>query len=241
MGSFTTAVSVPSVSELWSFPTRSLTKKFGIIERISPSFSSTLSRVYRAKRYLPSNITIKLFFSGNFASILTETDNLISTDNVTRLDSNFTGLSAVLDFDDSTYGYSAGTGIPTYSEVHELLVNLGSTRSGILVIMFLNGLSNFYTRVYTSIDGSSWTRIIDNSSTNPTTIVMQILNVRYLRVSVYNGTGNDYVLDSGKWRLYTLEFYDQVSKTELNGDNSLKNISVFVNNCHYQLIELIEI
>jgi len=220
--------------DVWSYPTRTLTQRFGIIER-ARGYSSGFSRIYDEARFI--NAVLYLLGSGRGAIAVIPDDDIAYNKTWTVITAPETGTApdCVTDHNDSTY---CSWTISASSLVDLLRVDLGASMTGVLRILQYYSSSAFYTKVNVSNDGSTWTEIYSESASGVIKEIFVYINgYRYIKFSFQNTftsalTGN----------IYSIEFYpDTVLPISKAFNNIGKRIAVFVNNSYYQLLEVISL
>jgi hypothetical protein len=221
-----------SPSDIWRYPTRTLTERFVVIER-ARGYSSGFSRIYDESRFV--NAVLYLLGSGRgYIAVIPEDDIAYNkTWTVITTPSSGTAPACVTDHDDTTYCEWTLAG---YATVGCLQLDLGSPMYGAVRALWYSYLNNFHLRIDVSNDGTTWTRIY--SATQNVYVAEAFAyaaGYRYIRFSLYNASSS-----TQNSRLYTCEFYpDTTLPTTKSFSNATKRIMVFVYGSYYQLLEVI--
>jgi len=216
-------------SDIWNYPTRTLTERFTIIER-ARGYSSGLSKVLDETRYFTK---LAILGSGRGAIIRYPDDDIAPSKAWTVITTPTDGVApgCVTDHNDST---RCCWDIPASTESDLLMVDLGSSMTGILRIIILTGMT---CKVYASNDKTTWTNVFSQApGGNPVEYFIYINGYRYLKFSIQNPETSTY---KGYW--YTIEFYPDNPLPYSRDLAYSGRVWVFVYNGYYQLLEVVSV
>jgi len=236
------SIKLPSgeASDVWNYPTRTLTVRFTVIERISPSYYSSLSLIYNVKRRIKAGTIFVLVTDGNQYNVVVDDDDLIPKARETIVDTGFSPGN-MKDHDDSTASTSTTTSTPN-SEIELVRYDLGSLYNGWFYVIFeprsTTAPGYQYDRIYVSSDGTTWTKVLDVSPSSKTTYLVYVTNVRYISLKVANTTTtSNYYMPN----IYSFEFYPENLRKVLEITSEVTRTLKVFGKGYVQLLEVISV
>jgi len=221
-----------SPNDVWNYPTRTLTERFGIIER-ARGYASGFSKIYDETRFI--NAVLYLLGNNRGAIVVIPDDDIAYNKIFTILytPSNGSAPSCFTDHNDTTGcgWYNVPTSLTDY-----FYVDMGSEWSGILRLLINFGYNGGYA-IYGSNDASTWTQIYSSTTSSGTyEWFFYVSGYRYYKFSAYiSASGNNLVI-------YSFEAYPDYALSYSKALNNLvRRIAVFVYNTYYQLLEVISL
>ena len=182
-------------------------------EVVAPASNTGGVVVYRASRVYAKNEAFYLVTTADKYFLGFSPDEVVtSTPNTSYISSD----ASIRDYDDSTYVVTSS--LASGSEYTIETLDLGSVKSDlVLLIKHFGGVNSasYVHRIYTSNDGSNYTKVWERGSFNTTyTDLVNISQARYIQLRIYNATGSAYTST-----LYTLEVYKYNYNKESHKEN----------------------
>jgi len=220
-------------SDVWSYPARTLTERFVVIER-ARGYSGGISKVFDERRHFKCVLLFRGSGRGAIAIIPDEDIAYNKTWSVITAPSSGTAPGCVTDKDDSTYcEWSVGAN----ATVDVLQVDLGATTTGFLRFYWYTEGPRI--RVSGSNDGSTWALIAEIN--RPTSGLYEdfayVGGYRYLRFGFYNPLTATYIAYYNTIELYP----DAVLTFSRAFDGVNKRVVGLVYGAYYQLLEVVTI
>jgi len=215
-------------ADVWGYPTRTLTERFAIIERVAPRYDSSLTLVSRGKRVVRAN-TRFIGVSNDVLVVGIEDNELIRRATETILKSGF-NPAPMKDSDDNTYANTgvlgARTGIVRY--------DLGSVRNVVILLVVAGSgpTANCYLAV--SNDNITYTDLISYSGATKTTYIVSA-TTRYIRLDGADPTNIAYAC----W-FYTLEAYEATSTPNIIITDTVVRTLTVISRGYSQLLEVVQ-
>jgi len=224
---------------------RTLTQKFGIIERVAPTYDSSYTIIYNANRIIKGGTTFYLATNSPNYDVVHPADELASK-TYSVVDSYMVNPANLFDFNDNTYAYSNAS-VPAAGELTEVNCNFGSVYTGFLYFVYSNALSSYLAfRLYISSDGTTWTKIYDDngSAYNAGTItVFQLVSssLQYLSLRLGNRSTTTALSLGNNFELSSLEFYPANIRNALYFPNDTTDIVKVFSSNYSVLYEVVTI
>jgi hypothetical protein len=229
-----------SPADIWNYATRTLTQKVGIIERVAPRYDSTDAMIYNVTRVVNAGTTFILITDGSRYNVISRYDDNIFPSIIaseTIVDANFSPIANVRDNNDSTYATSS-TQVAVTTEQELAKWDLGALRDGYIFLnVYCSGYFN--TRIYTSADGTTWTKVYDKALNGMDFVYVS--GIRYISLRVYN-TDTTYARTINLyWKIYELEFFPPNIRKVLSYDTQVTKPIVVFSIGNSQFLEVLNI
>ncbi len=222
-----------SAPEVWSYPTRTLTEKYVIIERVGRGFTSGVSEIYRLSTFFRNSKFVLIAKADASAIIKNRSGDLIPTATETILDTGFDPTNAK-DHNDSTCS-STTTTLDANASIDHVKWDLGSVANRFLVALISSGTAGVYTRVLVSSDDATYTEVAEVNG--GTVKAVYYGSFRYVKLQTINS--NVSALSGSYTRFCSVEVYPPNTDTEISLINELAEFFVLLYNGYYQLIEVV--
>jgi hypothetical protein len=162
-----------SSEEVWGYPTRTLTERFAIIERVAPRYDSAPALLLRSRRFITAG-TRFIGFSSDTLLLFDDDQDLVRKATETILASDF-NPAGMKDSDDAT---RSSISIPPSAIVNIVKYDLGAVAD--ISIVFVVGSSSpaNYCRLLTSSDDVTYTEIVNHNGA--VTTFMRVVTARYI-------------------------------------------------------------
>jgi hypothetical protein len=219
--------------DVWGYPTRTLTERFVVIERVPPRYDASLTLISRTHRFVRAN-TIFNGISSDVVIIggIPELD-LLPTFTETILLSGF-DTAPMKDYDDTTYT----TGIATSSTpTDHVMYDMGRLRDVVILAVIRGTSMGSSCRVAVSPDNVTYTNVIDSGGrTTRATYIALATGVRYIKL-----LGFDYGPGFSACEWYTLEVYERVNRRIYVNDRDRVLPVTFITRGYSHILEVIQL
>ena len=220
-------------SDVWSYPARTLTERFVVIER-ARGYSGGTSKVFDERRHFKCVLLFRGSGRGAIAIIPDEDIAYNKTWSVLTAPSSGTAPDCVTDRDDTTY---CRWSVEANTIVDVLRVDLGTATTGFLRLYWFTNAP--LLRVFGSNDGLAWTLIVEiyKQFSGEYEDFVYVGGYRYLRFGFRNSEASAYTAGC-----YAIELYpDATLPFTRTLDDVNKRVVGLVYGAHYQLLEVITI
>ncbi len=222
-----------SAGDVWSYPTRTLTEKYVIIERASRGFSSDALEVYNSSGQFKNSRFIYFVEASASVFVKNRSSDPIPTATEIILDGGFNPAN-VKDHDDNTYA-TTSTSVPGGSTVDHVKYDLGSVVTGFLRAIIQSATAYLYTRVLVSSDDTTYTTVCE--VVNSLAKCVYYGSFRYVKLQSYNSGSSG--ISGSNTRFYSVEVYPPDNNTEFVFNDEFGDILALVYNGYYQLLEVV--
>ena len=223
----------PSIqaSDVWSYPARTLTERFVVIER-ARGYSSGFSKIFDETRFF--NAVLYLRGSGYGTVAVIPDDDTISQYSLTALTAPSSGTfpDCVTDHRDDTYcGWTMGISLDI------VRLDVGSSTALLLLRVYDSStISNGSVYLYGSNDATTWSSIASWTRGGWAEYLIIVTGYRYYKINFNPGTATAtyHIASLETYPVYTLPH--QRTLRDIRG-----RVVACVSGAHYQLLEVITI
>jgi hypothetical protein len=194
-----------SSEEIWSYPIRTLTERFTVIERVAPRFDSALTVIYNVKRFLQANTMLVLISSDARSTIGCELNDLMPSATLTRVDDTGFVDTRVKDYNDATFETTTLTDLPGYATRIIAYWDLGSVGTRLFYIVVSSTSVSVSTLIDVSPDLTTWTNVC--GAQNATSMCAGSGSFRYIRYRIHNPSAGG-ANPSNATRVHTIEIFN---------------------------------
>jgi hypothetical protein len=224
-----------SSEEIWSYPNRRLTERFGIIERSRGLSAPTGSLLVKERRAIREGTRFILATSSGSGFIALQSEDLIRPATTTYI-ASFDIPGAEKDWNDNTCMRTAfGSPAPRTSLIK---YDLGSLFPSLTLAIYSRSYYG-YVRLYVAVspDDVTYTDIISavTQSTTATWHIRTGLNVRYVRLDADNPGSSDYIY------FCTVEAYPTTTDRTFTSLAEGTLVIGVEGNKYYHLLEVIQL
>jgi hypothetical protein len=220
-------------ADVWGYPTRTLTERFAIIERVPPRYDSSLTLVFRGKRVIKGG-TRFIGVSNDVIVVGVEDNELIRSATETILLPSFDPAN-MKDSNDDTYSSATvpGTGGLEYVQRDFVKYDVGSVRNMCILLIVQSTSTAMYCLLDVSNDDRTYTNILAFNGTTKTTYML-LTSARYIKL-----WGRNYATGSNACWFYTLEAYDVEADITVTG-TGVRTLTI-ISRGYSQVLEVIQL